>query len=78
MDPLRTDTTRLARLHDAAREEAQRLRREAMDDFWRGANGLLGHAALTAQRAATRLAHRLQRRHGPGGAARTAFPPGMA
>ncbi|MCW5635608.1 MAG: hypothetical protein KIT17_19880 [Rubrivivax sp.] len=60
----------LSRLHDEARQQALRLRREAMDDFWRGANGLLGGAALAAQRAAQRLAYRLQRR----GVRRPALP----
>lgn len=51
-----------------ARAEAAELRREAIDDFWRGANHLLGDAALAAQRAATRLGARLRRRLGGPGA----------
>ncbi|MBI5716223.1 MAG: hypothetical protein HZC37_00865 [Burkholderiales bacterium] len=62
------------RLHERALAEAQRLRREAIDDFWRHANGLLGDAARSAQRAAVRLGQRLRRRDAGG----TAFPGGMA
>jgi len=63
-------------LHDLALADAQRLRREAIDDFWRGANGLLGEAALSARRAGVRLAQRLQRRRRDAGG--TAWPAGMA
>jgi len=49
------------RLHEAAHAEALRLRREAIDDFWRGADHLMASATERARRAATRLAHRLSR-----------------
>ncbi|PKO42469.1 MAG: hypothetical protein CVU30_10760 [Betaproteobacteria bacterium HGW-Betaproteobacteria-3] len=52
----------LARLHDRAREDAEALRAEAMDDFWRGANAAFAATLDTAQRSAQRLAHRLARR----------------
>lgn len=51
----------LNRLHDEARERAQALRAEAIDDFWRGANALLWSQLSNAQRSAGRLSHRLQR-----------------
>lgn len=63
MFPATPETTALAQLHDQARREARRLRREAVDDFWRGANtvwerSLAGGQAL-AQRSASRLQARL-------------------
>ncbi len=61
-DPLLTQPALLNRLHDAARADAERLRREAIDDFWRGADAVLATAATGARRAAERLAYRLQRR----------------
>lgn len=66
MFPATPETTALAQLHDQARREARRLRREAVDDFWRGANtvwerSLAGGQAL-AQRSASRLKARLARR----------------
>lgn len=48
--------------HDAARARAEDLRREAMADFWRGADAWLGSAWQRAERSARRLAHRRQRR----------------
>lgn len=51
----------LDRLHRAAHAEAERLRREAIDDFWRGADALLSTAFVTARRSAERLAARLTR-----------------
>jgi len=51
----------LNRLHDAARERALQLRREAIDDFWRGANGLLADAVINSRRAADRLAASMRR-----------------
>jgi hypothetical protein len=54
------DLRELDRLHDQAHRLAPQLRDEAIDDFWRGANDLLQHGLSRAQRAATRLAHRLQ------------------
>jgi len=52
----------LARLHDRAREDAEALRAEAIDDFWRGANAAFGATLHTAQRSAQRLAYRLAHR----------------
>lgn len=49
----------LARLHAQAHQEAARLRREAIDDVWRGADALWASALDTAGRSATRLAARL-------------------
>lgn len=48
----------LARLHDRAREDAEALRAEAIDDFWRGANAAFAATLDTAQRSAQRLARR--------------------
>lgn len=50
------------RLRDEAYARAQELRREAINDFWRGADALLTDATTHARRAAERLAHRLRRR----------------
>ena len=59
------DAATLARLHDEAKAEASRLRSEAVDEFWRGADavwqrGLHSGEAL-AQRSATRLRASLAR-----------------
>lgn len=62
MHPWSDDPLALQRLHDAARIEAERLRREAIDDFWRGGSVLLDTAATQARRAADRLRTRLARR----------------
>lgn len=51
----------LDRLHQAARQEAERLRRQAIDDFWRGSNALLSDTMTGARRSAQRLAARLTR-----------------
>lgn len=64
------DGPTLNRLHDQAKMEAERLRREAIrdfgseavDDFWRGANALWQRGQATAQRSASRLRARLARR----------------
>jgi len=56
----RYTAAQLALLHDEARERAQALRAEAMDNFWRG----VGDAVAMSGRAAARLAHRLQRHIG--------------
>ena len=56
------DTATQARLHDLAKGEAVRLRGEAVGDFWRGADAVLGTTADTARRSAQRLAYRLARR----------------
>jgi hypothetical protein len=55
--------TELRRLHDEARRRARQLRNEAIDEFWRGVRAVLWAQLSSAQRAATRLAHRLQRHH---------------
>ncbi len=52
-----------AALHDQARRRAEVLRREAMDDFWRGADAVWSAGLATAKRSAQRLAHSLAR-HG--------------
>jgi hypothetical protein len=52
---------RIAALHDQARVRAEQLRREAIDDFWRGGNAVVGGALAAAQRSAQRWAARLQR-----------------
>lgn len=65
-----------ARLMDAAKAEAGRLRHQAVcefgngvvDDFWRGANAVwqrMGDASAQATRSARRLQARLTRRHSP-------------
>ena len=59
------DPATQARLHDEARAAAVRLRQQAMDDFWRGADaayqrGLNRGSALVA-RSAQRLQARLVR-----------------
>lgn len=67
------DASTQARLHELAKTEAQRLRREAiqnfgceaMDDFWRGANAIwqrsLQSGQAVAERSAARLTARLAR-----------------
>ncbi|WP_137894950.1 hypothetical protein [Ramlibacter sp. 2FC] len=49
------------RLHDEARCLALELRREAMEDFWRGADAAFAATLSPAQRSASRLAQRLAR-----------------
>jgi hypothetical protein len=61
MHTLRTHPELLHRLHDQALADAKALRREAIADFWRGADGLLASAATQTQRTAERWAQRLQR-----------------
>ncbi len=56
------DAVTQARLHDLAKCEAVRLRDQAVGDFWRGADAMLGTTADTARRSAQRLAYRLARR----------------
>ena len=51
----------LDRLHAAARRRAEDLRREAIDDFWRGSNALLSNTMTRARRSAQRLAAWLTR-----------------
>lgn len=48
------DACTQARLHTLARTEAIRLRREAVDDFWRGAHALLQRGLQTCQALARR------------------------
>jgi len=50
------------RIHDLARCRADTLRREAMTDFWRGADAVLAQSTDAARRSAQRLAYRLARR----------------
>ncbi|MDM4767093.1 hypothetical protein [Pelomonas sp. SE-A7] len=61
-NPLLNDPELRRALREQALREAEALRREALDDFWRGADALLSTATTTALRSARRLAHRLQRR----------------
>ena len=49
------------RLNDSARHRAQALRREAIDDVWRGADAAFQATLASANRSAQRLAHRLVR-----------------
>jgi hypothetical protein len=51
----------LNRLHDQAHEDAQALRSQAIDDFWRGADGLLDTATQRVARAARRARQALLR-----------------
>lgn len=43
-----------------ARTLAKQLRREVIQDFWRGGNAMVGEALASTQRSAQRLAARLQ------------------
>jgi hypothetical protein len=61
--PFESETLYLA--HELARVRAARLREEAIDDFWRGADTVLRRGLDRSQRAAQRLLHRL-RRHAAG------------
>lgn len=49
------------RIKNAALHRAQELRRQAVDDFWRGADAAWTATLGGAQRSARRLAHRLLR-----------------
>jgi len=65
MFPSIPDAAQQARLHDLAKLEAVRLRHEAIDDFWRGADAVWRRSlGAVAQRSATRLRARLVRRAG--------------
>ena len=55
------DTAEFHRLHDEARQRAVALREEAIDEFWRGAHGVLWAQLSNARRAALRFTQRLQR-----------------
>jgi len=46
-------------LHDVALRRARELRREAIRDFWRGADAVWAGGVAAANRSAQRLAHRL-------------------
>lgn len=69
MFPVPPESGALAHVHDQARRDARRLRREAVDDFWRGANAVwqrsLAGGQTLALRSATRLQARLARRNHP-------------
>lgn len=54
----------LDRLRAQAYAEAERLRREALDDFWRGSNAALATTITGARRAAERWQARLRRHRG--------------
>lgn len=49
------------RIKEQAKQQAQALRREAIGDFWRGADAAWAASLATARRSAQRLAHRLAR-----------------
>ncbi len=49
------------RMMELAKRRAQVLRREAIGDFWRGADAAWAAGLATARRSALRLAHRLAR-----------------
>jgi len=53
--------TVLNSLHEQARRRALELRREAVGDFWRGADAAWSAGLATARRSAQRLAHSLAR-----------------
>jgi hypothetical protein len=55
------DANEISRLHEQARIQAGALRREAIDDFWRGGNALVSDTVHGLQRASGRLAARLKR-----------------
>jgi hypothetical protein len=59
--PTPADTLR-NRLHDQARTAATRLRQEAVDDFWRGADAAWARVAQGSQALALRSATRLRAR----------------
>lgn len=49
------------RIKEQAKQRAQELRREAIGDFWRGADAAWSATLATAERSARRLVHRLAR-----------------
>lgn len=61
MFPSAPESTALAQIHDQAKREAMRLRREALDDFWRGTDAIWQRSQDLAQRSADRLKARLAR-----------------
>ena len=58
MYPASPDSTAISQLHDQARREASRLRREAVDDFWRGANAVWQRGLAGALRQVKRRGNR--------------------
>lgn len=50
MYPASPEHTARAHIFDQARRDARRLRREAVDDFWRGADALWQRGLAGAQR----------------------------
>ncbi|HPH15199.1 MAG TPA: hypothetical protein PLC34_15430 [Burkholderiaceae bacterium] len=56
------DAATQARLHDLAKAEAVRLRHQAADEFWRGADAVLQRSLKTGQAAVERSAERLKAR----------------
>ena len=56
------DAATQARLHDLAKAEAARLRNEAVDDFWHGADAVLQRSLKTGQASVERSAARLKAR----------------
>ena len=56
------DAATQARLHDLAKAQAIRLRREAVDDFWRGADAVLQRSLKMGQASVERSAARLKAR----------------
>ena len=69
MFPTLPSASTIARLHTEARAEIHRLRGEAVDDFWRGADAVwqrsLAGGQMLAQRSTARLKARLARHHQP-------------
>lgn len=62
MFPTMPCATTIARLQAQARTEIHRLRGEAADDFWRGADAVWQRSQDLAQRSAERLKASLARR----------------
>ena len=62
MYTLHPDTRQNALAHDAARAAAEHLRREAIDDFWRGANAALQRSLQAGPAHLARSARRLEAR----------------
>ena len=62
MFPTPPSATAIARLQAQARTEIHRLRGEASDDFWRGADAVWQRSQDLALRSANRLKTRLARR----------------
>jgi hypothetical protein len=62
MFPAMPSATTIARLQAQARTEIHRLRGEASDDFWHGADAVWQRSQDLARRSADRLKARLARR----------------